>query len=74
MTTGRKKISKLKKCSCGATPVISKGKVGLTAEIVWVALCNNCARSPATGNYKTRIKAIRAWNRGVVSESLFKGG
>lgn len=70
----KSKKPKLIPCSCGSTPTIHKGYLFWCNQSVWWVECNKCESNPSTGNLLTKRAAIKAWNGGVVSESLFKGG
>jgi len=63
----------LNKCKCGKIPQLERGEDLNTKKPIWDCYCDNptCTHKPSTGPSGTRRAAIKAWNKKLVSYSLF---
>jgi hypothetical protein len=63
----------LKKCTCGKFPIVYRGLHPTLNKMVFFVMCDNpkCKTKPATANKETRQHAIKEWNSGLVTNSMF---
>jgi hypothetical protein len=78
MQKREERINELKDCkpcpSCGWKLVKTRGKIFDQEKVVFTVGCNNlkCKKQPQTGNALTLTTAKKAWDKGLVTDSLFK--
>ena len=66
--------AEIRRCPhCKNLPTLIKDKHNLLQKTIWAITCKNpkCRHQPATADVFTKNEAIKQWNNGFVTSSLF---